>query len=163
HGSLRGGWLLNERKWESTMIKHQDLYRSRLTSPELALRDLPKCCSILLGIHAAQPPALVRALADRAKAGGIDEAVVYSMDGTPATIEALMRLDLMDVIKLYPFFLGAGERGLIRQLNESSRKIIHFVPNSFSEIPASSASGRPSTSSCSRSPRWTGPAGSASA
>src|SRR5215470_12274959 len=57
------------------------------------------------------------------------------MHATPATVEALIRLDLMDVIKLYPFFLGAGERGLVRQLNEQSRKIVHFVPNSFSEIP----------------------------
>jgi itaconate CoA-transferase len=117
------------------MTKHQDLYRSRLTSPQLALSDLPERCSVLLGIHAAQPPALVRALADRAKAGDLDEALVYYMHATSATVETLIRLELMDVIKLYPFFLGAGERGLIRQLNESSRKIVHFVPNSFSEIP----------------------------
>jgi itaconate CoA-transferase len=117
------------------MIKYQDLYRSRLTSPQLALRDLPKRCSVLLGISAAQPPALVQALADRAKAGGIDEALVYYMHATPATVEALIRLDLMDVIKLYPFFLGAGERGLVRQLNERRRKMVHFVPCSFSDIP----------------------------
>jgi itaconate CoA-transferase len=117
------------------MVKHQDLYRSRLTFPQQALRDLPKRCSVLLGIFAAQPPSLVRALADRAKAGEIDEARVYYMHATPATVEALIRLDLMEVISLYPFFLGAGERGLVRQLNERSRKVIHFVPNSFSEIP----------------------------
>ena len=117
------------------MTKHQDLYRSRLTSAQLALRDLPKRSSVLLGIFAAQPPALVRALANRAKAGELDEVLVYYMHATPATIEALIRLDMMDVIKLYPFFLGAGERGLVRQFNEKSRKIVHFVPNSFSEIP----------------------------
>jgi len=117
------------------MIKHQDLYRSRLTTPQLALRDLPKRCSVLLGIFAAQPPALVQALADRAKAGELDEALVYYMHATQATVQSLMRPDLMDVIKLYPFFLGAGERGLVRQLNESSRKVVHFVPNSFSDIP----------------------------
>jgi itaconate CoA-transferase len=117
------------------MIKHQDLYRSRLMTPQLALRDLPLDCSVLLGIHAAQPPALIRALADRAKAGDLDEARVYYMHATQATIDALIRLDLMDVIKPYPFFLGAGERGLIRQLNEDSRKMIYFVPSSFSEIP----------------------------
>jgi itaconate CoA-transferase len=99
------------------------------------LRDLPKRCSVLLGIFAAQPPALVQALADRAKAAEVDEALVYYMHATPATIEALIRIDLMDAIKLYPFFLGAGERGLVRQLNERSRKMVHFVPNSFSEIP----------------------------
>ena len=117
------------------MTKHEDLYRRRLTSPQAALRDLPKRCSVLLGIFSAQPPALVQALSDRAKGGEVDEALVYYMHATPATVEALIRPDMMDVIKLYPFFLGAGERGLVRQLNDHSRKVVHFVPNSFSEIP----------------------------
>jgi itaconate CoA-transferase len=117
------------------MTKHEDLYRARLKSPELALFDLPKRCSVLLGIFTAQPPALVQALADRVKAGELDEALIYYMHATPSTVEALMRLDLMDVIKLYPFFLGAGERGLVRQLNDQARKVVHFVPNSFSNIP----------------------------
>jgi itaconate CoA-transferase len=99
------------------------------------LRDLPKRCGVLLGIFSAQPPALVQALADRAKAAEVDEALVYYMHPTPATVEALIRPDMMDVIKLYPFFLGAGERGLVRQLGDHSRKVVHFVPNSFSEIP----------------------------
>jgi itaconate CoA-transferase len=117
------------------MSNHQDLYRSRLTSPQLALRDLPKRCSVLLGIFAAQPPALVQALAARAKVGELDEALVYYMHATPATVEALICPDMMDVIKLHPFFLGAGERALIRELSERGRKVVHFVPNSFSEIP----------------------------
>src|SRR5215471_15372688 len=133
--SIRRGRLLNALTMELTMSNYQDLYRSRLTSPQLALRDLPKRCSVLLGIFTAQPPALVQALADRAKAGEVDEALVYYMHATPATIEALIRIDLMEVIKLYPFFLGAGERGLVRQLGDHSRKVVHFVPNSFSEIP----------------------------
>ena len=117
------------------MSNYQDLYRSRLTSPQAALHDLPKRCTVLLGIFTAQPPALVQALANRAKAGEVDEALVYYMHPTPATVEALIRPDMMDVVKLYPFFLGAGERGLVRQLGERSRKVVHFVPNSFSEIP----------------------------
>jgi len=117
------------------MSTHQELYRARLTTPQAALRDLPKRFSLLLGIYAAQPPALVRALADRASAGEADEILVYYMHATPATIEALIRADLMDVIKLHPFFLGAGERALIRELGGRGGKMVHFVPNSFGEIP----------------------------
>jgi itaconate CoA-transferase len=112
-----------------------DLYRSKLTTPENALHGLPRRATVLLGIFTAQPPALVQALANRAKAGEVDEALVYYMHPTPATVEALIRPDMMDVIKLYPFFLGAGERALLRQLGDNSRKVVHFVPNSFSEIP----------------------------
>ena len=61
----------------------QDLYRRRLTTPAEALRDLPKRCSVLFGIFAAQPPALVQAFADRAQAGEIGEALLYYMHATP--------------------------------------------------------------------------------
>ena len=70
---------------EIKMTKHQDLYRSRLTSAELALRDLPKRCTVLLGMHAAQPPALVRALADRAKAGDLEVEAVNFRQWQPTT------------------------------------------------------------------------------
>jgi itaconate CoA-transferase len=82
------------------MSTFQDLYRSHLMSPEEALRDLPKNSSVLLGFLATQPPARVRALADRARAGTLDEAHVYYMHATPATAESLMHPELMDVIRL---------------------------------------------------------------
>jgi itaconate CoA-transferase len=116
-----------------TMSNLQDLYRSRLISPAEALRDLPRRCSVLLGMFAAQPPALVQAFADRVKAGEIDEALLYYMHATPATAHSLIRPEFLDVIKLHPFFLGVPERSLTR---ESSRhKMVFFVPNSFSDIP----------------------------
>jgi itaconate CoA-transferase len=115
------------------MTKPEDIYRSKLTSPDEALRDLPKRCTVLLGMFAAQPPALVQAFADRAKAGDIDEALLYYMHATEATSRALIRPELMDVLKLHPFFLNPGERALIREHN--ARKMVFFVPNSFSDIP----------------------------
>jgi itaconate CoA-transferase len=115
------------------MSNVQDLYHRRLTTPAEALRNLPKRCSVLLGIFAAQPPALVQSFADRAKAGEIEEALLYYMHATPATERAVIRADLMNVIKLHPFYIGAGERALIRE--NQSPKIIYFVPNSFSDVP----------------------------
>src|SRR5215470_1867089 len=118
----------------ATIMDVQKLYRSKLTSADQALRDLPKRCSVLLGMFASQPPALVRAFTDRTKAGEIDEALVFYMHATPATAESLLRQDLLDVIKLHPFYIGAGERALIHELKDS-RKAVFFVPSTFSEIP----------------------------
>jgi itaconate CoA-transferase len=115
------------------MNNFQDFYRRRVTSAEQALRDLPRRSSVLLGMFAAQPPALVQALANRARAGEIDEALLYYMHATPATSSALMHPELMKVIKLHPFFLNPGERALIRENN--GHKMVFFVPNSFSDIP----------------------------
>ena len=117
------------------MTDINDLYRSRLTSAQDALSGLPRHCSVLLGFFAAQPPALVQALADRAGAGEFDELRVHYMHATPATAASLLRLDRMDVIKPHPFYMGEGERVLERQGIEAGRKAVFFVPASFSAVP----------------------------
>jgi itaconate CoA-transferase len=113
----------------------QDLYRHKLTTPEQALHGLPRRATILLGFFAAQPPALVQALADNAKGGNLDEVRVYYMHPTPETAKALLRMDLMDVIKPHPFYMGPGERALTREATAAGRKVVNFVPASFSVVP----------------------------
>jgi len=78
------------------MTDINDMYRSRLTSAQDALGALPRHCSVLLGFFAAQPPALVQALADRAGAGEFDELRVHYMHATPAMATSLLWLDRMD-------------------------------------------------------------------
>ena len=112
-----------------------DLYRRKLTTPENALDGLPRRATVLLGFFAAQPPSLVQALADRARAGNFDEVRIYYMHPTPHTAETLLRLDLMDVIKPHPFYMGPGERALTRQATEAGRKVVYFTPASFSDVP----------------------------
>jgi itaconate CoA-transferase len=118
------------------MSDNQDLYRRKLTTPSQALCGIPRRCSVLLGFFAAQPPALIQALADEAKTGGFDEVRVYYMHPTPATTLSLLRMDLMDVIKPYPFYMGPGERALTLEATAAGRKVIYFVPASFSVVPA---------------------------
>ena len=117
------------------MTSFLDLYRARLSTPQEALARLPLRCKVLLGFFAAQPPALVAALADKAAQGGFDELRVSYMHATPATAAALLRLDRMDVIKPYPFYMGEGERALTREASATGRKVVYFVPASFSAIP----------------------------
>jgi len=111
----------------------QELYRSKVTTADHALNALPRRSSILLGFGAAQPPALVEALAGRARAAAHDEVRVHYMHATPATGDSLLQLDLMEVIKPYPFYMGAPERALVRKAGD--RKVVFFVPSSFSAIP----------------------------
>jgi len=117
------------------MSNYKDIYRRRLTTPEASLRGLPRRSSVLLGFFAAQPPSLVQALADGARAGNFDEVRIYYMHPTPHTTTALLRLELMDVIKPYPFYMGPGERALTKQAMEAGRKVVYFTPASFSVVP----------------------------
>jgi itaconate CoA-transferase len=91
---------------ESDMSDFKDLYRRKLTTPEESLRGLPRRSVVLLGFFAAQPPSLVQALADGARAGNFDEMRIYYMHPTPHTAATLLRLDLMDVIKPILFIWG---------------------------------------------------------
>src|SRR6185436_5539878 len=66
---------------------------------------------------------------------GFDELRVYYMHATPDTAQALLRLDLIDVIKPHPYYIGPGERALTRAAGATNRKVVFFVPTRFSAIP----------------------------
>jgi itaconate CoA-transferase len=120
---------------EADMSEFTDLYKRKLTTPQEALRDLPRQSVVLLGFFAAQPPLLVQALADGARVGDFDELRIYYMRPTPHTANTLLRMDLMDVIKPHPFYMGPGERALTKQATGAGRKVVYFTPASFSVVP----------------------------
>ena len=53
------------------------LYAAKLTTPERAVAEIPSGSRISMGMYAAEPPALLKALADRAAAGAVDDLRVY--------------------------------------------------------------------------------------
>ena len=112
-----------------------NLYRSKLTTPAEAITRLPRRSTVVLGFFAAQPPALIGALADAARAGLFDEVRIHYMHPTPHTAETLLKLGLMDVVKPYPFYMGPGERALTREATALGRKVVYFTPASFSDVP----------------------------
>lgn len=112
------------------------LYKDKLTTPEKAIQAIPKKGNIAFGMAVAQPPALLKALADRAKAKQIEELRVYYMHAEEPANSTILQYELMDIIKPYPGFLGAKERQLMLEGDKDNRKkVIHYVPNSFSHLP----------------------------
>jgi itaconate CoA-transferase len=49
------------------------LYASKLTTPEKAVAGIPSGSRFSMGMAVAQPPGLLKALADRAAAGGVED------------------------------------------------------------------------------------------
>jgi itaconate CoA-transferase len=115
------------------MSNVRELYRSKVTTAAKALEGLPRRSTVLLPISGGQPSALVKALGSRVRAGQFDEVKLYYMHPTPDTGEALLQRDLMEVVKPYPYFMGAPERALVREAG--NRKVVFFVPCNFSAIP----------------------------
>jgi itaconate CoA-transferase len=68
-----------------------------------------------MGMFAAEPPALLKTLADRAAAGAVGDLRVYYCESTPIAGETILRYELNDRIFPYCMFVTGVERALIRR------------------------------------------------
>jgi len=76
----------------------------------------------------------MQALAERAKAGKVDNVKVYYMHSEEHMKNSLLQYELMGRIKPYCMFMQATERELIKKgVEDGNRKVVYFVPNSFSQ------------------------------
>ena len=112
------------------------LYQSKLTTPDRAVASIPSGSKLSMGMAMAEPPGLLKALADRAEAGGIEDLKVYYFEATSIAGKTILRYELMDRIRPYCMFVSATERALIKRgVENGERKIINYVPNNFHQAP----------------------------
>jgi itaconate CoA-transferase len=112
------------------------LYQSKLTAPDQAVTAIPSGSKLSMGMAMAEPPALLKALADRAEAGRIEDLRVYYFESTRIAGETILRYELNDRIRPYCMFVTATERALIRRgVEDDGRKVINYVPNNFHQTP----------------------------
>jgi itaconate CoA-transferase len=112
------------------------VYQSKLKSPDQAVATIPSGAKLAMGMAMAEPPALLKALADRAAAGKIENVKVYYYEATKIAGETILRYELNDRIHPYCMFVTASERALIKRgLEDGGRKVINYVPNNFHEAP----------------------------
>lgn len=112
----------------------RDVYAGKLTDPGSAVEGIGSHSTVAVGQAAGQPPALMQALADRARAGKVDDVKVYYYHAEAAMRASLLQYDLMGRIRPYSMFLQKAERDLIQQgLADGGRKIVSFVPTSFGQ------------------------------
>src|SRR5579859_5368351 len=91
------------------------LYQSKLTTPEQAVAAIPSGSRFSMGMFAAEPPALLQALADRAAAGAVEDLRVYYYETARAAGDTILRYDLKDRIRPYCMFVTGVERALIQR------------------------------------------------
>ncbi len=112
-----------------------DVYQSKLTTPEAAIATIPSRSKMAMGMAMAQPPALLQALADRARAGNVEALRLYYFEATSAAGKTVLDLELADRIEPYCMFVTAADRALIKKSAESERKVLRYVPNNFHQAP----------------------------
>src|SRR5271167_3171300 len=83
-----------------------------------------------------EPRALLKALADRAQVGGIENLNVYYFEATSIAGRTILRYELNDRIRPYCMFITEIERALIKRgAEDGDRKVINYVPNNFHQAP----------------------------
>src|SRR5260370_33651332 len=113
------------------------LYQSKLTTPDQAVASIPSGSKLSMGMAMAEPPALLKALADRAEAGGIENLRVYYFEATSIAGRTILRYELNDRIRPYCMFVTATERALIKRGVEDGDR-----PRTAARAPCTRTCGR---------------------
>jgi itaconate CoA-transferase len=110
-------------------------YKSKLMSPAAAVELIPSRGTLSMGMAVSEPPALLRALEDRVKAGQIEELRVYYSHSVAAAAFTILKYEYMNVIKPHPFFPTIVERRLFEQGQQDGRRVVFYMPGNFSAMP----------------------------
>ena len=108
------------------------IYHAKLTDPDTAIQAVTSGSSVAIGQAASQPRALLGALAARAGRGEIDRVKLYYFHAETPMADTVLRYELMGRLQPYSMFLQRPERELIKRGEQDGRKVVFFVPTSFS-------------------------------
>jgi itaconate CoA-transferase len=110
-------------------------YRSKLMTPAEAVKLVPARGTLSMGMAVSEPPALLKALEDRVKAGSIEELRVYYSHSVLAAAQTILKYEYTNVIKPYPFFPTAVERALVQRGQQDGKRVVFYMPGNFSSMP----------------------------
>jgi itaconate CoA-transferase len=112
------------------------LYAQRLMSAADAAALIPSGARVAMGLGFSQPPALLAALADRARAGQVDDVSLYYLLSTGIAGDTVLKDDLMGRIRPVSLFHSAIERGLEARARAAGRpNPVAFIPTGFQQVP----------------------------
>ncbi len=104
-------------------------YQRKLTDPDGAAGKIENGNTIVHGLTIAEPPALLAAIANRARAGSLRGLKVYSLLPLSHAARTVLVPELSDCIQAYSWFVGAADRPRVKV------GLDYFVPNYFHQIP----------------------------
>ncbi|MEH3118851.1 MAG: 4-hydroxybutyrate--acetyl-CoA CoA transferase [Methylorubrum populi] len=111
-------------------------YRAKLTSPEEAVAAIPSGSRIAMGMAMAEPPALLGALAERARAEPALDLRLYYFEATSIAGDTVLNYALRDRIKPYCMFMtGIDRKNVKAGVAHGNTKFLNYVPNNFHQSP----------------------------
>jgi len=116
----------------SALTDYTSAYHAKLTDADTAMESVTTGSSVAIGQAASQPPELLRALAARAGRGEIDRVKLFYFHAEAPMADTVLRYELMGRFLPYSMFLQRPERELIKRGDQEGRKVVNFIPTSFS-------------------------------
>ncbi len=117
------------------------LYADRLMSADAAAALIPSGARVSMGLGVSQPPAILKALADRAERHEVTGVHLYYLLSTAIAGDTVLRYELMDRIRPHSLFYGAIERKLEARAAQDAAdarphlRIVELVPTGFQQTP----------------------------
>jgi len=116
------------------MKTYQQQYHAKLTSPDRAMEHVTSGDTVVYGMSIAQPPALLAALAARARRGDATGLKVYTFLPRDPAAKTVLSPDLADTIENYSWFVGAADRDSVKVgLNYHVPSYLHQIPQLVEE------------------------------
>ncbi len=111
------------------MSRWTEMYREKLRTPDEAAALIPDGSYVMQGLAVGEPPAMLEAVANRAKDGGYTNLRMTSLLPMGASARTILQPELREVIQWESLFASGADRGLIAEGHAV------FNPAYFHQIP----------------------------
>ncbi len=111
------------------MNQYQEEYQRKLTTAEAAVAQIPDRGVLLHGMTIAEPPALLEAIAQRARSGGFSRIDIYCFNPQAHAARTYLQPELADVVHAYSWFLSPANRHL------AAVGLVQFIPSYLHQVP----------------------------
>jgi itaconate CoA-transferase len=121
----------------STQIANQNIaeYKRKLMTAAKAVEPIKSDTNLAFGMAAGQPPALLKALADRLRAGDLNDLKIYYKIALQHAANTIFANDVLDKVHLYPLFMTGFDRAIAKQQQKTGNKRLNYLPCYFYQIP----------------------------
>ncbi len=116
-------------------MANAQVYREKLCTAAEAVATIPSGARIAMALAAGAPPAIMAALADRARAAAVADVRLYYLLSTAVAGQSIFDAALTDRLIPMSFFHGAVERALDQGLHARGMSSVEIVPAHFHQVP----------------------------
>src|SRR4030043_65782 len=111
------------------MTRYRAEYKKKLKSPQKAVERIKNGDTIIHGVTLTEPPALLNAIADRARAGNLKGIKIYSFNPSVYSEKSYFSVDLFDCIETYSWFISKTAR------NQATVGLCQYIPSYLHQVP----------------------------